>query len=133
MFKISVILTYNSFYEWNIVEYCIKHHAQSQRNCLLKAYYLLFGWFVPSVITYIFDTLPIKVSPSHTLNLDWLTNMAQSVLIVIILATYLRSLYSDCSMMNNCNGHGICNTASSSCDCFEGTVYYPQFEFWIII
>lgn len=25
-----------------------------------------------------------------------------------------------CAMLNNCNGHGRCNTATKTCTCFEG-------------
>lgn len=27
---------------------------------------------------------------------------------------------SDCSVLNNCNGHGVCSAATSTCLCFDG-------------
>ena len=44
----------------------------------------------------------------------------KEMLIIILLFTYTKRLYSDCSMMNNCNGHGVCNPSTSACECFEG-------------
>lgn len=32
----------------------------------------------------------------------------------------LVRISSDCAMLNNCNGHGLCQEATSSCACFEG-------------
>eukprot|EP01041_Mallomonas_annulata_P012858 gene12858-27113_t len=39
---------------------------------------------------------------------------------VILCATRFYQISSDCAMLNYCNGHGICNGATSVCECFEG-------------
>ncbi len=40
--------------------------------------------------------------------------------IIISFLFYFVSINGDCSMMNNCNGNGICDLATSTCKCFEG-------------
>lgn len=41
-------------------------------------------------------------------------------LYVSLLICHLPSCYSDCAMLDNCNGHGQCMEATSTCACFEG-------------
>ena len=44
-----------------------------------------------------------------------------SYLSAFLVFLYISKLtLSDCSMLNNCNGHGTCIDATSSCSCFEG-------------
>jgi hypothetical protein len=40
--------------------------------------------------------------------------------IAVFLLMVLVALGGDCAMHNNCNGHGTCNTGTSSCECYEG-------------
>ena len=46
----------------------------------------------------------------------------QFVIVICIGAcvTHLRSSFTACSEWSNCNGHGICDTATSKCICYEG-------------
>jgi len=32
----------------------------------------------------------------------------------------VTKVYSDCAMLTDCNGHGTCNLATSTCSCYEG-------------
>ena len=43
-----------------------------------------------------------------------------SVVVSILCCLLLNRVNGDCSMQNNCNGHGTCLTATSVCSCYEG-------------
>lgn len=40
--------------------------------------------------------------------------------ILLFVANIIEYVTADCAMHNNCNGHGTCNNATSTCACFEG-------------
>jgi hypothetical protein len=42
------------------------------------------------------------------------------LLIISILSLYIFKINADCSMSNNCNGHGLCIGETSSCSCYDG-------------
>ena len=44
----------------------------------------------------------------------------REIFLILLFFSYNKCVYSDCSMMNNCNGQGVCNPKTSACDCFEG-------------
>mmetsp|Transcript_31829 Transcript_31829/g.43438 ORF Transcript_31829/g.43438 Transcript_31829/m.43438 type:complete len:274 (-) Transcript_31829:153-974(-) len=39
---------------------------------------------------------------------------------ILLLALGISYVAGDCSMQNNCNGHGSCLNATSSCQCYDG-------------
>lgn len=43
-----------------------------------------------------------------------------NVLVGFSLILMLTEVASDCAMLNDCNGHGTCNLATSTCSCYEG-------------
>jgi hypothetical protein len=46
--------------------------------------------------------------------------MIRLYLILVLFFSSFRNGSSDCSILNNCNGHGACQSATSTCNCFEG-------------
>merc|ERR1719506_1660422 len=42
------------------------------------------------------------------------------VLILLVFTLLSSGVNGDCSMLSNCNGHGTCVDATSTCSCFEG-------------
>jgi len=42
------------------------------------------------------------------------------LLIVLISLVSINRAVADCSMLNFCNGHGVCHNKNSTCECFEG-------------
>ena len=54
---------------------------------------------------------PTKVAP---------TSITLMVLVALVFMFLVSDVRGDCSMLNNCNGHGTCVDATSTCSCFEG-------------
>jgi hypothetical protein len=44
----------------------------------------------------------------------------KSLLISVLLCVFAAEVLGDCSMHNDCNGHGTCITSTSTCVCYEG-------------
>ena len=42
------------------------------------------------------------------------------MLYIVLFIFSIEYAYSVCVSLNNCNGHGRCNFATSTCDCFDG-------------
>lgn len=46
--------------------------------------------------------------------------MSIALLAYILVSLCVVSVRSDCALQNNCNGHGVCDSATNTCQCFEG-------------
>ena len=43
-----------------------------------------------------------------------------SFILIVLNSVLIKFVISDCSMLNNCNGNGICDYVTSTCACFPG-------------
>jgi hypothetical protein len=52
--------------------------------------------------------------------ISFLSSGSKFLIALVFLLYGVKIAYSDCAMLNNCNGHGRCDAETSSCNCFEG-------------